>query len=86
MTTDYMTIGGVDHIIPVLDGGSSTASAAYQALEGSLVALIDAGRDDSPEADAIRDTMDAPWLAMSQAERNALPAEPVIPEVNPPQP
>jgi hypothetical protein len=30
------------------------------------------GRDESPEADAIRDATDAPWLALSEAERARL--------------
>ena len=29
-----------------------------------------AGKDDSPEADAIRDATDGPWQALSEAERN----------------
>src|SRR5438128_7053915 len=31
--------------------------------------LIAAGKDDSPEADAVRDATDAPWQALSEAER-----------------
>jgi hypothetical protein len=30
------------------------------------------GRDESPEADAIRDATDAPWVALSEAERERL--------------
>jgi hypothetical protein len=30
------------------------------------------GRDESPEADAIRDATDAPWVALSEAEREQL--------------
>src|SRR5260221_8728536 len=29
-----------------------------------------AGKDDSPEADAIRDATDGPWEALSEVERN----------------
>lgn len=32
--------------------------------------LLMAGKDDSPEADAIRDATDAPWQALSEVERN----------------
>ena len=28
------------------------------------------GNDESPEADAIRDATDKPWVALSEAERN----------------
>lgn len=31
-----------------------------------------AGKDDSPEADAIRDATDGPWEALSEVERNRL--------------
>jgi hypothetical protein len=30
------------------------------------------GRDESPEADAIRDATDAPWVALSESERERL--------------
>jgi len=32
--------------------------------------LLAAGKDDAPEADAIRDATDGPWRALSEAERN----------------
>ena len=32
--------------------------------------LLAAGKDDSPEADAIRDATDGPWEALSEVERN----------------
>lgn len=32
--------------------------------------LLAAGKDDSPEADAIRDATDGPWQALSEVERN----------------
>jgi hypothetical protein len=35
-------------------------------------ALIAVGRDDSPEADAIRDGMDHPWYDLSEAEQQRL--------------
>lgn len=41
----------------------------YLALSAELWALIDAGLGDSPEADALRDKMDAPWYAMTPEER-----------------
>ncbi len=31
--------------------------------------LIAEGKDDSPEADAIRDSTDAPWESLSEIER-----------------
>ena len=32
--------------------------------------LLAAGKDDSPEAEAIRDATDVPWEALSEVERN----------------
>src|SRR5438034_6784149 len=32
--------------------------------------LLAAGKDDSPEAEAIRDATDGPWEALSEVERN----------------
>jgi hypothetical protein len=32
--------------------------------------LLNAGKDDSPEADAIRDATDGPWQALSEVERD----------------
>lgn len=34
--------------------------------------LLAAGKDDSPEADAIRDATDGPWEALSEVERNRI--------------
>jgi len=34
--------------------------------------LLAAGKDDSPEADAIRDATDGPWQVLSEAERNRI--------------
>jgi len=34
-----------------------------------LHALIQAGRDEGPEGEALRDSMDAPWLALSGSEQ-----------------
>jgi tetratricopeptide (TPR) repeat protein len=34
--------------------------------------LLAAGKDDSPEADAIRDATDGPWQALSEVERNRI--------------
>ena len=36
----------------------------------ALHRLIAEGKDDSPEADAIRDASDAPWEALSETERD----------------
>src|SRR5437879_828042 len=45
----------------------------YQAMvrgTRELHQLLAAGKDDSPEADAIRDATDGPWEALSEVERN----------------
>jgi hypothetical protein len=42
---------------------------AYARLLLSLHDLISAGRGDDPEADAVRDQMDSPWYAMTEAEQ-----------------
>jgi hypothetical protein len=34
--------------------------------------LIVAGKGDHPEADDLRDILDAPWYAMTENERNAI--------------
>jgi tetratricopeptide (TPR) repeat protein len=34
--------------------------------------FLAAGKDDSPEADAIRDATDGPWKALSEVERNRI--------------
>lgn len=50
-----------------------TLSSSYLAtVRGShaLHLLIAEGKDDSPEADAIRDASDAPWEALSETERD----------------
>jgi hypothetical protein len=38
--------------------------------------LLAAGKDDSPEADAIRDATDGPWEALSEAERKRVRSKP----------
>jgi tetratricopeptide (TPR) repeat protein len=50
-----------------------TMNPSYLALVRSnreLHQLLAAGKDDSPEADAIRDATDGPWEALSEVERN----------------
>jgi hypothetical protein len=50
-----------------------TMNPSYLAMvRGSreLHQLLAAGKEDSPEADAIRDATDGPWEALSEAERN----------------
>ena len=42
---------------------------AYARLLLGLHDLIAAGRGDDPEADALRDQMDTPWYAMTEAEQ-----------------
>lgn len=42
----------------------------YDALAARLDRLAESGGNSSPEADAIRDEMDAPWHAMTEAERD----------------
>ncbi len=37
-----------------------------------LHALIAEGKEDSPEADAIRDATDGPWESLSEAERQRI--------------
>jgi len=43
--------------------------ALFKKLYADLAALGDEGSD-SPEADAIRDKMDWPWIDMTEAERD----------------
>jgi hypothetical protein len=52
------------------------ASAYRTCLRGirELDRLAIDGRDESPEADAIRDATDGPWLALSVAERRRVAA------------
>ena len=48
-------------------------NSSYQAMvrgTRELHQLLAAGKDDSPEADAIRDATDVPWGALSEVERN----------------
>ncbi len=48
-------------------------SPAYRAMvrgTRELHQLLAAGKDDSPEADALRDATDGPWEALSEVERN----------------
>ncbi len=50
-----------------------TMSPAYLAMvrgTRELHQFLAAGKDDSPEADAIRDATDGPWQALSEVERN----------------
>jgi tetratricopeptide (TPR) repeat protein len=50
-----------------------TMNPAYLAMvrgTRELHQLLAAGKDDSPEADAIRDATDGPWQALSEAERD----------------
>lgn len=49
------------------DGGG--AKEQYLTLEDDLIALIDAGKEDSKEADDIRDKMDRWWFEMTPHER-----------------
>lgn len=52
---------------------SSAAYEEYVALHRQLVGLIAEGKDDgdvTPETDALRDRMDAPWYAMTEEERS----------------
>jgi hypothetical protein len=51
----------------------TTANPNYLAMvrgTRELHHLLAEGKDDSPEADAIRDATDAPWQALSEAERD----------------
>lgn len=52
---------------------SSPASPLEEVIRGTirLHELIEAGRGDSDEADAVRDSMDAPMAALSRSEREA---------------
>ena len=52
-----------------------TMSASYLAMvrgTRELHQLLAAGKDDSPEADAIRDATDGPWLAIPEVERKRI--------------
>jgi len=52
-----------------------TMNSSYVAMvrgTRELHQLIRAGKDDSPEADAIRDATDGPWQALSEIERNRI--------------
>jgi hypothetical protein len=51
---------------PVTD---DTPSRAYARLLLLVHDLIANGQGDGPEADAVRDQMDAPWYAMTEAEQ-----------------
>jgi hypothetical protein len=48
------------------------AEALFESLLRRLHALIAAGAGDSPEADALRDEMDAPWHAMGESGRQRM--------------
>jgi tetratricopeptide (TPR) repeat protein len=55
------------------DSEPLTMNPSYLAMvrgTRELHQLIRAGKDDSPEADAIRDATDGPWQALSEIERN----------------
>lgn len=45
------------------------AKDQYLSLLRKLDAMIAQGTDDSPEGDALRDQMDEPWCALTEAER-----------------
>lgn len=50
-------------------------SSNYHRIEMALLALhrlFLQGRDNSPEANAIRDSIDGPWEALSEVNRNRL--------------
>lgn len=47
----------------------SEAYLVYAALTAVLDELIYAGKGDGPEAERIRDNMDAPWFAMTAEEQ-----------------
>ena len=52
-----------------------TMSPSYLAMvrgTRELHQLLAAGKDDSPEADAIRDATDGPWQALSEVERKRI--------------
>jgi hypothetical protein len=49
-----------------------TAARAYARLLLRLHDLIAKGQGDDPEADTVRDGMDAPWYAMTEAEQERL--------------
>jgi hypothetical protein len=51
---------------------SDLPSHIYARLLQELHALIHAGRGDTPVADAVRDAMDAPWNALTEAEQDRL--------------
>ena len=50
----------------------STRPAYVQSVRGllQLHVLTEAGQDESPEADAIRDSLERPWYELSEAEKN----------------
>jgi len=54
--------------------GSGRLSPLEQLIRGTvrLHELINAGLGDSPEADAVRDNLDQPWLIVSESEREAV--------------
>jgi hypothetical protein len=51
---------------------SEPPTQLYARLLQELHAVIEAGRGDTAEADAIRDAMDAPWNALTEAEQDRL--------------
>jgi hypothetical protein len=50
----------------------SAAVAEYLSLLAQLRLLLDADRDESPEAEALYDRMDAAWHAMTAADHEEL--------------
>ena len=61
-----------------MESEQATGPSAYEeyvALHRQLVVLIADGKDDgdlTPETDALRDRMDAPWYAMTEEERRKI--------------
>lgn len=52
-----------------LAGTDDTPGRAYSCLLLRLHDLIDKGQGDDPEADAVRDQMDGPWRALTEAQQ-----------------
>src|SRR5690242_8348021 len=49
-----------------------TPPLAYAQMLRESQALIDSGRGDSPEAEALADRMDVPWAAMTSKEQDRM--------------
>jgi len=69
--SDDNTQGGAE---PSPASAGSVATPLEQIIRGTvrLHELIEQGRCDSEEADALRDEMDAPFLELSESEREAV--------------